>query len=246
MFINDKSAISHGDSIWLRDLLMMDSLENGSCNNISRNTFCKVKDDKNTSFWFSKCIGNQPLKDAFPELFALTTNPIFCAADLGLEDLQELLADKTLVRDVGDEFDWLPENDDSFSIKSAHADLLSRLLTRDQLVKKRILFDDRDKYCVFCFKVDESKHHVFSNCNFNSSIWTSIVTCLGPDIGLSAEDVPSFSFKPHMVKVIEERKLGSVIWLAAIWNIWLMRNGVMFINYIPKFEECRPNIKVKA
>lgn len=123
---------------------------------------------------------------------------------------------------------------------------MNRLPTRDQLVRMRILFDDRDKCCVLCFKVDESKQHAFNSCNSSSSIWAAIVTLLGPDIGLSVEDVSSFPFKPHMVKVTEERRLVSVMWLAVISNIWFMCNRVIFKGCIPKFEECWANIKVKA
>ncbi|KAI5392050.1 hypothetical protein KIW84_076728 [Lathyrus oleraceus] len=117
----------------------------------SDNVLMRVKDGKNTSFWFNKLIGNQLLKDVFPELFALAADPTCCVADLGhclfgvsswyaqglglhqnicdswlREDLQELLADKTLVLNVVDEFDWLPENDNSFYVKSVHESLLSR------------------------------------------------------------------------------------------------------------------------
>lgn len=42
------------------------------------------------------------------------------------ENLQELLADKTLVQDVVDEFDWLPENDNYSFVKYAPEALLSR------------------------------------------------------------------------------------------------------------------------
>lgn len=42
------------------------------------------------------------------------------------EELQELLANKMIVQDEADEFEWLPKNDDIFSVKSGHEDLVSR------------------------------------------------------------------------------------------------------------------------
>lgn len=41
--------------------------------------------------------------------------------------------------------------------------ILNRLATRDQLVKRRILIDDRDKCLALYFKDDESKQHIFCN-----------------------------------------------------------------------------------
>lgn len=42
------------------------------------------------------------------------------------EELQELLANKMIVQDEADELEWLPKNDDIFSVKSGHEDLVSR------------------------------------------------------------------------------------------------------------------------
>ncbi|KAI5448008.1 hypothetical protein KIW84_015444 [Lathyrus oleraceus] len=151
MFISDKCAINHGDSIWWRDLILMDNIEDENCIYFFYNTFCRVKDENSISFWFSKWIGNQPLKGAFPELFVLATELTSSITDsgrwdngvwswnmqgLGLnhnvcdswkgEELQELLTNKMIMQDEADEFEWLLKNDDIFSIKSGHEDLVSR------------------------------------------------------------------------------------------------------------------------
>lgn len=55
-----------------------------------------------------------------------------------------------------------------------------------------------------------------------------------------------FSFKYHKVKDEEDRIILNVIWLTAIWNIWLMGNTVMFKGSIPNFKEYWSNIKFKA
>ena len=64
--------------------------------------------------------------------------------------------------------------------------------TRDQLVRKRIFVDDRDKCCVLCFKEDESQHHLFGRCEFNNKIWVAIAKWLELNIFLTLEDLSSF------------------------------------------------------
>lgn len=60
------------------------------------------------------------------------------------------------------------------------------------------------------------------------------------------EDLFSFSFKVQKVKDEDDCKILSVIWLTAIWKIWLMCNTVMFKGNIPKFEQCLLTIQFKA
>ncbi|KAI5401054.1 hypothetical protein KIW84_065768 [Lathyrus oleraceus] len=112
------------------------------------NTHCRVKDDKNAAFWYSKWICNQSLKDVFPELFASAVDPFCSVADAGQWELGDFLAEFKTVLDADDDFVWIPEKE-KFSVKSAYVDFLSRLPTRDQIVKRRILCDDKD--IVVCF-----------------------------------------------------------------------------------------------
>lgn len=151
MFISDKSVISHGDSIWWRDLILVDSLEFDNCNCFSGNTLCRVKDGKSTTFWFSRWAGNQTLKEAFHESFVVAAEPFYSVADVGQwehghwswytqdlrlftnegvnwlgEILQDWIPDNIFVQDVADVFDWIPEKDHFFSIYSAYVDLMSR------------------------------------------------------------------------------------------------------------------------
>lgn len=60
------------------------------------------------------------------------------------------------------------------------------------------------------------------------------------------EDLFSFSFKFQKVKDDEDCKILSVIWLAVIWNIWLICNTVMFKGNIPNFEPYLSTIQFKA
>ena len=48
MFISDICALNCGDSIWWRDLILIDSLEDGKRNCFSDNIFYRVKDGMNT------------------------------------------------------------------------------------------------------------------------------------------------------------------------------------------------------
>lgn len=98
--------------------------------------------------------------------------------------------------------------------------------------KRRIVCDDRDKYCVFCFKVDESKQYIFGSCDFNRRIWTAIVSWLGPTFELPLEDLSSFPVKYHLVKVTEVRRLASVIWLPIVviydWCVMVLSSKELF------------------
>ncbi|CAK8570193.1 unnamed protein product [Lathyrus sativus] len=65
---------------------MVDIILDGNCNCFSNTTFFKVKNGKNISFWFSKWIGNQALKDVFSELFVLAADLISRKVDAGQWD----------------------------------------------------------------------------------------------------------------------------------------------------------------
>lgn len=81
MFISDVCAINCGNSIWWRDLILIDSIEDGKHNCFSDNTFCRVNDGINTYFLFNNWAGCQPLKDAFSELFLLDVDPACSVAE---------------------------------------------------------------------------------------------------------------------------------------------------------------------
>lgn len=45
--------------------------------------FCRVRNEENTSFWFSKWTGNQTISEAYPELYAKSTSPFMTVAAAG-------------------------------------------------------------------------------------------------------------------------------------------------------------------
>ncbi|XP_050919333.1 uncharacterized protein LOC127136861 [Lathyrus oleraceus] len=219
---------------------MVDFIKDG--NSFSGNTHCRVKDGKNAAFWYNKWVGKQSLKDPFHELFASTIDPFCSVVDAGQWSSAapvsvEVRSRVNIVWKIS-----APSNVLMFGWRW----ILNGLPTRDQLMKRRILCDDRDKCCVFCFKIDESKQHVFDNCDFSWRIWTTIASWLGLAFELSTEDLSPFPFKYHLMKVSEERRFVSVIWLVVVWNIWLVRNVVMLKENISKFEECRSSAMFKS
>ncbi|CAI8590122.1 unnamed protein product [Vicia faba] len=65
----------------------------------------------------------------------------------------------------------------------------SRLPIRDQLRRRRIVVNDRDSCCMFCFREEENFSHLFDTCNFTRRIWDKVVEWIGGDVDLSAEEL---------------------------------------------------------
>lgn len=115
---------------------------------------------------------------------------------------------------------------------------LCRLSTRDQLLIRRIIVNDKDKCCVLCFKEDELRNHLFCRCDFSKRLWADLVKCLGAESDLSADEFCMFMSNHLKMKNEKICRIMSVIWLT--------RNAFILKRDIPNFEECKLNIKTKA
>ncbi|PNX87822.1 putative ribonuclease H protein, partial [Trifolium pratense] len=110
---------------------------------------------KRIGFWKEKWIGNAPLQDMFPNLFAKETDQLaevakrlvgnslnrvwnwnWCSnltaeEEEELRDLLELLFDVEVVADQHDNWRWIPENSGLFAVKSVYVLLLNDRITYD-------------------------------------------------------------------------------------------------------------------
>ncbi|XP_058786284.1 uncharacterized protein LOC131660936 [Vicia villosa] len=116
--------------------------------------------------------------------------------------------------------------------------ILDRLPTKDQLKKRGILDTDRDCCCVFCSQEEESSKHLFDSCPITRNIWSRVGGWLGNSCNLSIEELPSFFTVSEKIKGVEERLTLGVIWLAVVWNIWKMRNAIIFNGCSFNFDDC--------
>ncbi|XP_058756337.1 uncharacterized protein LOC131629577 [Vicia villosa] len=105
----------------------------------------------------------------------------------------------------------------------------NRLPTREMLVSRGVVLPLVNSFCIFCGNDMETMHHLFFRCGVVKKIWSEIEFSVGKSNSFFDECFSHFMewhsfFDVNMVKV---RKLG-IIWLATIWAIWLVRNGVCF------------------
>lgn len=107
---------------------------------------CRVKNGVNTTFWFNNWIGDQPLVEAFPELYTRTTKPFMSMEETSHWENEEwrwdahrwfsseeeeedglvlytvtLLEQVQLVHEENDIFDWAINVEDGFSVHSCAA-----------------------------------------------------------------------------------------------------------------------------
>ncbi|CAI8589852.1 unnamed protein product [Vicia faba] len=69
------------DSVWWKDLLKLDWLDGVEQSVFANNILCRFLEGNNIYFWHNKWMGYQMLKEAFPELFAITAYPNFYMVD---------------------------------------------------------------------------------------------------------------------------------------------------------------------
>src|SRR4051812_48799671 len=99
---------------------------------------------------------------------------------------------------------------------------LNMIPTKNQLVRRGILTDIRDTCCVFCFREDESKSHLFGFCEFTIRFWRKVLAWIGINLILSLGEFVDFFSHCQKVKNKSLRLSIGVIRLATIWCIWLM------------------------
>ncbi|XP_058757865.1 uncharacterized protein LOC131631101 [Vicia villosa] len=148
MFVNDMSGTTSRDSIWRRDLMMINGCDSSNGLSISDFISCRVHNRESTSFWFSKWVGDQNTSEAYPELYAKMQSPTMTVAAAGYrqrpiwiwdaggwiiepdEDDNMLLALLTeQLQDVfpdshgRDEFVWAKDESAGFSVKACGVEI---------------------------------------------------------------------------------------------------------------------------
>ncbi|XP_058755197.1 uncharacterized protein LOC131628381 [Vicia villosa] len=266
----------------------------------SKDLYFKVHNGEATSFWFSKWVDQQPLSEAFQELYAKAIRPFMLVAEAGWWDgpvwrwkPDEWLSDYdhddeyllTMLLQCLPSLDcnnlsrgeivWLPDETNGFSFKRCASEIcrrdvnlgmhsivlkklsflwqlsvpskvgifgwrfvLGRLPTRDLLKARGIIGNDSECGCVFCSSVPENLSHLFDSCSVTRGIWTKVGQWLGDSVNLSLEELRNFLDHADKVKAKEDRLTVGIIRLSTLWNVWLMRNAIIFKGIIFCFDEC--------
>jgi hypothetical protein len=133
-------------SLWWRDIIGLHRGSNENC--FLANISCRVGDGKTIGFWRFKWIGDQPLCDLFPELFAKEAHKDVLIFERlqgnghgriwnwnwlqqlsdsefrQLEGLQGLLFDFALSSDIADRWKWKPGPLGQFTVRSFYSILI--------------------------------------------------------------------------------------------------------------------------
>ncbi|PNX84435.1 hypothetical protein L195_g040495, partial [Trifolium pratense] len=125
-----------------------------------------------------------------------------------LKDLKELLLAFSLHPNSHDRWRWLPGIASIFFVKSCYQWLL----------------EHRQEDC----------SHLFFHCAFSKGVWESVYRWLGmKSISAGAEGWNHFLLFDDMITAKKGERVRHLFWLATTWNIWKLRNNVVFNGVIP-------------
>jgi hypothetical protein len=106
--------------------------------------------------------------------------------------------------------------------------LLQRLPTRAALNRRGVLLNSHDLSCVFCSATVEDYAHLFFFCPFSTAVWVAVSRWIGKPIPIGEEGWKHFIKFGECVKTKKGGRVRHLIWLATTWNIWKLRNNVIF------------------
>ncbi|XP_058783792.1 uncharacterized protein LOC131658523 [Vicia villosa] len=124
--------------------------------------------------------------------------------------------------------------------------IYNRIATRDHLVRRGILMEGRDSFCVFCSKEEESRDNLFSNCVVSIRVWRRVYMWLGVGEILSFDEFVDFFFNCEKINCLSKKAILSVVWLATIWTLWNKRNAIIFKDESFSFIECMSEITISS
>ncbi|XP_039028745.1 uncharacterized protein LOC120162724 [Hibiscus syriacus] len=134
---------------------------------------------------------------------------------------------------------WFPSHIPKFSMIAWMA-ILDRLPTRERLSRMGIVNDCR---CVLCNETNETRDHLFSECSFAKSLWSSI-------LNLSQLHVPHMTWEEKICWASKEWKGKSLLttilklaWTSFIYLIWEERNRRIYHRGSREVDQVMSSIK---
>ncbi|XP_045791976.1 uncharacterized protein LOC123886728 [Trifolium pratense] len=122
--------------------------------------------------------------------------------------------------------------------------LLNRLPTRATFHHHGILTSHHELSCVFCFQQAEDEKHFFFSCPFSKGVWNTVLSWLGTSLQTGVEGRDHFLLFGDFLKMKDKGRVRYLVWLATTWNIWNLRNKVIFKGNISDVSSLLKTIKL--
>jgi hypothetical protein len=94
----------------------------------------------------------------------------------------------------------------------------NRVLTRDNLAKRRKL---EDESCLLCSE-KETSQHLFFDCAVAKQCWVIFSELLGTRVGSDITEIGKFWLSPKKYVLV------NIITAVVLWSIWKLRNEFCF------------------
>jgi hypothetical protein len=91
-----------------------------------------------------------------------------------------------------------------------------------------ILNNPHDLPCVFYFHHIEDCVHLFYCCSFSKGVWEVVFNWVGKRLSMDAVSWNHFSLFGTLFNFQKGGRINHLLWLATTWNIWKLRNQVVF------------------
>ena len=98
----------------------------------------------------------------------------------------------------------------------------------EQLRKMNIQIQNLEASCYFCNSRKETTQHLFLMCPETIHIWQGIFRWLGTDIVFPQEIYQLYDQFGLFIRGRKCRRWKHLIWHAACWCLWKIRNGIAF------------------
>lgn len=121
-----------------------------------------------------------------------------------------------------------------------------RIPTRGNLSRRHALSKNSPLNCVIYEGVPEESDHLFLHCVTATAIWTNLLRWLGFDYHPPPDLFYHWQWWNDSARNKKVRKGYRIIWHAAVWTIWKIRNDFIFNNSVCGVDEVVEAIKVLA
>jgi hypothetical protein len=122
--------------------------------------------------------------------------------------------------------------------------LQNRIPSRQNLLRRRVITDINNTFCVLCGNSVELVDHLFLTCGVSSTVWYSIFRWLGFQCVLPGGVIGMFEFLLGMGTGRRAHLRWLLIWHAVIWSIWNSRNELIFIGGSSSVEYLVDKVKL--
>ncbi|KAL8486469.1 hypothetical protein ACS0TY_023235 [Phlomoides rotata] len=122
--------------------------------------------------------------------------------------------------------------------------LLHDLLPTKTNLIRRCIIPPSDSRCPLCLDKEETAQHLFFHCRVSSRLWGDIYDW--SSISTAARLAPADHCVQHAFLLPGDIKgtLGLSLWIGVIWNLWILRNDIVFNNSILNIDRVLSNVKI--